>query len=68
MLNENVKLHHKETIISLKYCSIKTKQSKNAEEWMAFFRIKANECECKEEAGSLKEQFICGINDDYYDD
>ena len=36
----------------------------NAEEWMGYLRLKANECEYKEKDRRLKEQFINGINDD----
>ena len=43
-----MKPQQNETIFSLKYCKLIRQQSENAGEWMACFRIKANEYKYKE--------------------
>ena len=47
----------------MQYCK-SVKENKNAEDWIGHLRVRANECEYKEEDRRLKEQFINGINDD----
>ena len=45
---------YNETMLSFQYCKLIREQSENAEEWMGHCRIKANECEYKEEDRRLK--------------
>ena len=39
---------HLKQILSFQYCKIIREQSENAEVWMSYLRMKANECKCKE--------------------
>ena len=64
VLSEKFKLQHNQTILSLKYWKLIREQSKNADEWVGYLRMKANEYEYKEKDRRLKEQFINGIKDD----
>ena len=48
VLSYKFKLHHNKTPLSLHYCKLKSKQVKNAEEWVGYLRLKANKSWYKE--------------------
>ena len=54
-----------ETVKSLQLCKLKRHKSENVEEWIKRLKIAAKECNYQEHDRLVKEQFMCGINDEY---
>ena len=54
-----------ETVKSLQFCKLKRCKSEKVEEWIKWLRIAAEECKYQELDRQVKEQSICGINDEY---
>ena len=62
-----IQSEHKEdnqTVKSLQFCNLKKYKSENVEEWMKRLRTAAEECQYQEQERQVKEQFICGLNND----
>ena len=49
---------HNKIVLSLKYCQLITKQSKNTEEWTDHLKIQANELEYKVKERRPKEHYL----------
>ena len=61
MLMENV---DNQTIKSPQFCNIRKCKEENVEEWMKRVRVEAEKCEYQEQDRQIKEQFICGLDDE----
>ena len=44
---------------------MKRHKRESVEEWLERVRLAANECEYQEQDRQVREQFICGINDEH---
>ena len=53
-----------QTVKSLWFCNLKKCKDENVEEWMKRVRSEAEECEYQEQDRWIKEQLICGLDDD----
>ena len=53
-----------ETAKSLQFCKMKRQKSENFQKWIKRLRLVAKECKYQEIDRWVKEQFICGINDE----
>ena len=53
-----------QTVNSLQFCNLKKCKDENVEEWMKRLRTAAEECKYHEQDRQVKEQFICGLNNE----
>ena len=54
-----------QTVKSLQFCKLKRCKYEYVEEWIKWLRKAAKECKYQELDRQVKEQFICGINNEY---
>ena len=53
-----------QTVKSLQFCYLKKCIDENLEEWMKRVRVEAEKCEYLEQDRWIKEQFICGLDNE----
>ena len=53
-----------QTVKSFQFCEMKRHKSENVEEWIKRLKIAAKEFEYQEQDRQVKEQFICGLNNE----
>ena len=53
-----------QTVKSLWFCKLKNYKDENVEEWTKRLRTAAEGCEYQEQDRRIKEQFICGLDDE----
>ena len=53
-----------QTVKSLQFCNLKKCIDENVEEWMKRVRLEADKCEYIEQDRWIKEQFLCGLDNE----